>query len=64
MEDFQNPLCIIFNNHLFTPAYTAASGGAWASDYTVGDDFTSAAFEIDYVRLYQKPNESEIYFAN
>ena len=63
MADFRNPLCIILNNHLFTPAYTGAAGGAWAADYTVNDDFSSAVFDIDYVRLYQKPNESEIYFA-
>ena len=63
MADFQNPLCIILNNHLFTPAYTGAAGGAWAVDYTVNDAFSSAVFDIDYVRLYQKPNESEIYFA-
>ena len=56
MADFQNPLCIILNNHLFTPAYTGAAGGAWAVDYTVNDAFSSAVFDIDYVRLYQKPN--------
>lgn len=64
MSGFHNPLSIIFNNHLFTPAYTSSDGGAWAKNYTVTDDFTSAIFDIDYVRLYQKPQQSQIYFAN
>lgn len=64
MTDFHNPLCIIFNNHLFTPAYTGTAGGAWASRYTVPENFTSAVFEIDYVRLYQKPVQSKIYYVN
>ena len=64
MEGFHDPLCIIFNNHLFTPGYTSSEGGAWAKNHTLTDDFTSAVFDIDYVRLYQKPGQSQIYFAD
>lgn len=64
MVDFHNPLCIIFNNHLFTPGYTATNDGAWAANYTVTDDFTKAVYDIDYVRLYQKQGQSKIFFAD
>lgn len=63
MEGFHDPLCIIFNNHLFTPGYTSTTDGSWAKNYTVQDDFVQANFDIDYVRLYQKPGQSQIYFA-
>ena len=63
MQEFHNPLCIIINNHLFTPGYTSSGGGSWASNATVTDDFTSAIYDIDYIRLYQKPDVSKIFFA-
>ncbi|MBR7133744.1 MAG: glycoside hydrolase family 16 protein [Clostridia bacterium] len=58
MEGFHEPLCIIINNHLLTPG-----GPVTSSTNGIPDDFTSATYDIDYIRLYQKPDSSEIYFA-
>lgn len=57
MEGFQEPLCIILNNHLITPTCSLPTTNR------VQSDFSKAVYDIDYIRLYQRPDSSEIFFA-
>lgn len=53
MDGFREPMYLIINNHLFTPAYVATDSGKWAESHVVADDFSDSVYDIDYVRLYQ-----------
>ncbi|MBQ6826332.1 MAG: family 16 glycosylhydrolase [Clostridia bacterium] len=63
MDGFNTePLCITFNNYLFTPEYFGE--GSWAEDYVLDPNtFTESVYDIDYVRLYQD-NTGVLYTAN
>jgi len=63
MSVFHKPLCIIFNNHLYTegmPSYLVPVRNGVREN--VMPDFVSADYDIDYIRLYQNEN-GKIYFA-
>ncbi len=64
MSLFHEPLCIILNNHLYTsgaPDRVVPTVNGVRQE--VKDDFVSANYDIDYIRLYQ--NESgKIYKVN
>lgn len=63
MAGFHEPLCIIINNHLFTPGYVATDSGKWALNYCLDADcFSESVYDIDYIRLYQDPDFGKIYF--
>ena len=53
MTGFNDPIFIIFNNHLFTPK-AMNELGSWGQT-AIADNLTSlpASYTIDYVRLYQ-----------
>lgn len=65
MEDYDQPLDIIFNNMLFTEGYKASPSGAWAPnaipDTPEGADLFPLTYTIDYCRLYQLEGEGEIF---
>lgn len=63
MEGFKQPLSIIINNHLFTPGYFNNGANSWANNFKVDSaTFTEAVYDIDYIRLYQKPDTGKIYY--
>ncbi len=54
MENFKTqPMCIILNNHLFTPDFHKSQSNGWVFNKVLDDSFTEAVYDIDYVRLYQ-----------
>ena len=55
MENFRTqPMCITFNNHLFTPEYHKTQlPNQWVYNKLLDDSFTESVYDIDYVRLYQ-----------
>lgn len=63
MAGFKQPLSIIINNHLFTEGYFNNGANSWANSYKVDSEtFTEAVYDIDYIRLYQKPDTGKIYY--
>ncbi len=55
---YKDPQHVIFNNHLFYPGVSTASQSiSTAPESLPGEHY------IDYIRLYQKPGEGELYLA-
>ena len=59
MNGFQNPLCIILNNFIFTPGYVTTN--TWAADKEVDNSFEKSVYDIDYIRLYQT-GDGQLFF--
>lgn len=63
MAGFKQPLSIIINNHLFTEGYFNNGANGWAEKFKVdSNNFKEAVYDIDYIRLYQKPDTGKIYY--
>ena len=59
MASYHDPQHIIFNNHLFYPGISDASESIEKNPKSL-----PACHYIDYVRLYQKPGQGELYTAD
>ena len=55
MSGFDQPLCVLFNNFIFTPGCHAF--GPYM--YAYHDDMFPLIYQIDYCRLYQDPNDAK-----
>ena len=55
MSCFHDPLFIIFNNFLYSPAYPGPSAFNQKTDFPI-------EYRIDWVRLYQTPGEGELHY--
>lgn len=58
MQGFQDPLFVIFNNFLFTDGSSWKPGGALVRD----DTEFPITYSIEWIRLYQKPGEGDIFY--
>ena len=58
MQGFQDPLFVIFNNFLFTDGSSWKPAGALVRD----DTEFPIKYEIEWIRLYQKPGEGDIFY--
>lgn len=56
---YHDPQHIIFNNHVFHPEISTAS-----ESIELNPQSLPACHYIDYIRLYQKPNQGELYTAD
>ena len=60
MSGFHDPLFMIFNNYIYTKDYSGAE--TWAAGLSATpDDKFPIDYYIDYVRLYQKKGEGQLY---
>lgn len=55
MGGFQDPIYIIFNNFIFT------DGSSWKQPTVTEVTVWPVTYKIDWIRLYQKPGEGEVY---
>ncbi len=58
MQGFQDPLFVIFNNFLFTDGSSWKPAGALVRD----DTEFPIEYSIEWIRLYQKPGEGDIFY--
>lgn len=58
MQGFQDPLFVIFNNFLFTDGSSWKPSGALVND----DTRFPIEYAIEWIRLYQKPGEGDIFY--